>query len=56
PLLKDRLAGFDCLIANRHEAGDHVILVGAVQHFDSRDGQPLIYAGRQYLKGPDIKD
>lgn len=56
PLLAGRLAGFDCRIAHRHDAGDHVILVGAVAHFDSRPGAPLIYAGRQYLTGPVIED
>ena len=54
PLLKGRLAGFDCRVRDRHEAGDHVILVGEVVRFDSRDGAPLIYAGRQYLEGPVI--
>ena len=52
PLLKGRLAGFDCTVEARHDAGDHVILVGRVRHFDSRAGKPLIYAGRQYLEGP----
>ena len=52
PLLKGRLAGFDCAVEARHDAGDHVILVGRVRHFDSRAGKPLIYAGRQYLEGP----
>ena len=52
PLLRGRLAGFDCAVEARHDAGDHVILVGRVAHFDSRAGKPLIYAGRQYLEGP----
>ena len=52
PLLRGRLAGFDCRVEARHDAGDHVILVGRVAHFDSRAGKPLIYAGRQYLEGP----
>lgn len=56
PLLKQRLAGFDCRIAARHEAGDHVILIGEVLHYDSREAGPLIYAGRQYLSGPTIRD
>ncbi len=56
PLLSGRLAGFDCTISARHQAGDHVILVGAVQHFDSREGAPLIYAGREYLNGPPVTD
>ena len=52
PLLLGRLAGFDCTVEARHDAGDHVILVGRVVRFDSRAGRPLIYAGRQYLEGP----
>ena len=56
PLLKGRIAGFDCEVADRHDAGDHVILVGRVVYFDSRDGKPLIYAGRQYLEGPEMAD
>lgn len=56
PLLKGRLAGFDCEIVARHQAGDHLVLVGEVKHFDSRDGAPLIYSGRTYLTGPLITD
>lgn len=52
PLLKGRLAGFDCTVAARHVAGDHVILIGEVVSFDSRDGTPLLYAGRSYAVGP----
>jgi flavin reductase (DIM6/NTAB) family NADH-FMN oxidoreductase RutF len=56
PLLKGRLAGFDCRVVARHEAGDHVILLGHVVAFDSREGQPLVYAGGAYLNGPTIAD
>lgn len=56
PLLSGRLAGFDCRIVERLGGGDHSILVGEVKHFDSRDGAPLIYAGRTYLEGMEIKD
>lgn len=56
PLLPGRLAGFDCDIVARHAAGDHVILVGEVHHFDWRPGAPLIYAGRQYLNGPEFSE
>lgn len=56
PLLADRLAGFDCRVVGQHDAGDHVILLGQVVHFDSRDGEPLIYAGRSYMTGPLISD
>jgi len=51
PILKERLAGFDCRIVSRHEAGDHVVLVGEVVKFDSCDGQPLIYFASNYYPG-----
>ncbi len=56
PLLKGRIAGFDCRLADKIQLGDHTILIGEVVHFDSRAGEPLVYAGRQYLRGPFIKD
>jgi flavin reductase (DIM6/NTAB) family NADH-FMN oxidoreductase RutF len=51
PLLKNRLAGFDCRIHRRHKAGDHAILVGEVVRFDSTDGAPLVYFASQYHSG-----
>ena len=51
PLLKNRLAGFDCRITRRHAAGDHHILVGEVVHFSSRDGAPLVYFASRYVEG-----
>ena len=51
PLLKNRIAGFDCRISMRHKAGDHVILVGEVVRFDSNDGAPLIYYASNYHEG-----
>lgn len=56
PLLRGRLAGFDCRVEARYEAGDHWILLGRVEYFDSRNGAPLIYSGRTYLTGPAISD
>ncbi|MEL6371943.1 MAG: flavin reductase family protein [Pseudomonadota bacterium] len=52
PLLKDRLAGFDCRIVSRHRAGDHVILVAEVIKFDYRAGAPLLYFSSGYHQGP----
>ncbi len=51
PILKERLAGFDCNITARHEAGDHVILVAEVLRFDSAPGAPLIYFASNYIPG-----
>ena len=56
PLIRGRLAGFDCEVEQRIAVGDHVIMVGRVVHFDSRDGAPLIYSGREYMEGPVISD
>ena len=56
PLLNGRIAGFDCRIAERIKVGDHTILIGEIVHFDSREGRPLVYAGRQYVDGPEIRD
>ncbi len=51
PLLKSRIAGFDCRVQRRHRAGDHIILVGEVVRFDSKDGAPLVYYASQYHSG-----
>ncbi len=51
PLLKGRLAGFDCRISARHDAGDHVILIGEVAAYDSAPGDPLIYFASKYYEG-----
>ena len=48
PVLKERLAAFDCRVHARHMAGDHAILVGEVARFDSRKGAPLIYFASNY--------
>jgi flavin reductase (DIM6/NTAB) family NADH-FMN oxidoreductase RutF len=52
PVLAERLAGFDCRVVDRHRSGDHVILVGHVMQFDSKDGAPLTYFASRYGKGP----
>ena len=53
PILKQRLAAFDCKIYQRHKAGDHVILIGEVVKFDSAPGAPLIYFASNYHTGSD---
>lgn len=51
PVLKGRLAGFDCEVVDRHRSGDHVILVAHVVQFDSSPGAPLTYFASRYGKG-----
>jgi len=52
PVLKDRLAAFDCEIIDRHQSGDHVILVARVVQFDCDDGAALLYFASRYADGP----
>lgn len=52
--LEDALAVFECEVHARHDAGDHIILVGAVKAFSSaEEGRPLLYhrGGYQALAG-----
>lgn len=44
PALEQALAHFECDVYARHEAGDHIIMLGRVTHFEySEDGRPLLY-------------
>lgn len=49
PLIDGAVAWFDCERANVIEAGDHVILVGAVRGFAQNDANPLGYARGGYV-------
>lgn len=43
PVLDDVLASLQCRVVARHPAGDHVIVVGLVEHGAARDAKPLLY-------------
>ena len=55
PILKERLAGFDCRIVDRHPAGDHLVLIAEVVKFDARAGAPLLYFASRYAEGPEAE-
>ena len=42
-LLDDALVHLECSVIGRHEAGDHTILVCAVDRAEANDGRPLLY-------------
>ena len=42
-LLDDALAHIECRMVARHDAGDHVMLVGEVERAAARDARPLLY-------------
>ena len=47
PLLDGAVAYFVVQLIDVHPAGDHTLYIGKVEHFESRDGKPLlVYAGR----------
>jgi 3-hydroxy-9,10-secoandrosta-1,3,5(10)-triene-9,17-dione monooxygenase reductase component len=48
PLLRGCSARFECRTAFRHEGGDHVIFVAAVESFEQSDRPPLIFHGGRY--------
>ena len=48
PLLRGCSARFHCRTAFRHEGGDHVIFVGAVESFDQSERPPLLFHGGHY--------
>lgn len=43
PQLRGALASFDCALHERHEGGDHVILVGRVLNLTLGSGAPLVF-------------
>jgi flavin reductase (DIM6/NTAB) family NADH-FMN oxidoreductase RutF len=48
PLLPDVVAAIECRVVAAHDAGDHVIYVGAVESVETREGEPLVYHAGLY--------
>jgi flavin reductase (DIM6/NTAB) family NADH-FMN oxidoreductase RutF len=48
PILDGTLGHVECRIVDTHEAGDHVIHLGEVEHAEAADGRPLIFFGGKY--------
>ncbi|MDH4108423.1 MAG: flavin reductase family protein [Gammaproteobacteria bacterium] len=48
PLLDSSLAWFECRSYQRHDCGDHYILVGEVIAYDAADGDPLLFYRGDY--------
>jgi 3-hydroxy-9,10-secoandrosta-1,3,5(10)-triene-9,17-dione monooxygenase reductase component len=43
PLLSGCLARFECRNVVHHDGGDHVIIVGEVERYETNEGEPLIF-------------
>ena len=49
PVLANCLTWFDCTVHDRVDAGDHMILIGYVQAFDTSASQPLAFCRGRYV-------
>lgn len=50
PLINDCVARFHCSTFSEHEAGDHVIFIGKVEHFEhGREEDPLVFYKGAYM-------
>jgi flavin reductase (DIM6/NTAB) family NADH-FMN oxidoreductase RutF len=43
PFVRDAVAHVGCTLHDMHEAGDHTLYLGRVEHLDSRPGNPLLF-------------
>ena len=43
PLVQDAIAHVACTLWDEHEAGDHTLYLGRVEHLHSRPGEPLLF-------------
>ena len=49
PLIPGTLACFECRTFQIHDCGDHYIIIGAVQKFESNDAEPLLFFSGKYV-------
>ena len=45
PFVRGAIAHVGCSLHAAHEAGDHTLYLGLVEHLDSRPGEPLLFHG-----------
>ena len=50
PRLPGSLATFECELRQTIKAGDHVIFIGEVIHYDHTDGEPLMFVNGRYAQ------
>ena len=48
PLLPDCAAWFECRIVSRERWGDHLLMIGEVERFDTTAGKPLLFLHGHY--------
>jgi len=50
PILSEHASLFQCRTRHQYEGGDHIILVGEVIDYETRDEAPLLFHGGQYVE------
>lgn len=50
PILADFAARFECRTRHEYEGGDHVIMVGEVVAYETREAAPLLFHGGRYAE------
>ncbi len=43
PLLREALINLDCRVVALHDAGDHILCVGEIEHAQINEGEPLVF-------------
>ena len=56
PLLPDYHVRFECSVSERHEGGDHLIMVGRILNVEQRPGSPLLFYGGRFARLHDAAD
>ncbi|MBV8258791.1 MAG: flavin reductase [Actinobacteria bacterium] len=59
PLLDGALAHFVCRSVRQLDAGDHVLVIGEVEHYETFDGEPLVFHSGAYrvaTRHPELLD
>lgn len=50
PILDDVLGVVECRVVAAHDAGDHTIYLGQVEHLDAFEGDPLLFFRGKYRR------
>lgn len=48
PVLSECIAHFECANTSQYPGGDHLIMVGTIEHYSVSEGAPLLYYASRY--------
>ena len=48
PVIAGTVATFECRLAQQHDGGDHLILIGEVERYEYSERHPLLFHGGDY--------